>query len=49
MLTRLSSAQVIDVLHPNRASVPKEELREKLAKTYKVGACTSVWVIGGAG
>jgi len=29
-------AQVIDVLHPNRASVPKEELKEKLAKTYKV-------------
>ncbi len=39
MLTRLWSAQVIDVLHPNRASVPKEELKEKLAKTYKVGAC----------
>jgi hypothetical protein len=26
------------VLHPNRASVPKEELKEKIAKTYKVGA-----------
>ena len=24
------------MLHPNRASVPKEELKEKLAKTYKV-------------
>ena len=30
--------QVIDVLHPNRPSVPKEELKEKLAKTYKVSA-----------
>ena len=29
--------QIIDVLHPNRGSVPKEELKEKLAKTYKVG------------
>ena len=26
------------MLHPNRASVPKEELKEKIAKTYKVGA-----------
>ena len=25
------------MLHPNRASVPKEELKEKIAKTYKVG------------
>ncbi|KAH3678548.1 hypothetical protein WICMUC_001357 [Wickerhamomyces mucosus] len=27
---------VIDVLHPNRANVSKDELREKLAATYKV-------------
>ena len=27
------------MLHPNRASVPKEELKEKIAKTYKVGDC----------
>ena len=26
---------VIDVLHPNRANVSKDELREKLAETYK--------------
>ncbi|CEP23517.1 K02974 small subunit ribosomal protein S24e [Cyberlindnera jadinii] len=26
---------VIDVLHPNRANVSKDELREKLAATYK--------------
>jgi small subunit ribosomal protein S24e len=26
---------VVDVLHPNRASVPKTEIREKLAKMYK--------------
>ncbi|EOD47785.1 Ribosomal protein S24e [Neofusicoccum parvum] len=26
---------VVDVLHPNRANVSKEELREKLAQLYK--------------
>ena len=26
---------VVDVLHPNRASIPKTEIREKLAKMYK--------------
>lgn len=26
---------VVDVLHPNKASVPKTEIREKLAKMYK--------------
>ena len=26
---------VIDVLHPNRANVSKDELREKLAEIYK--------------
>merc|ERR1712127_703006 len=36
---------VIDVLHPNRASVPKEELKEKLAKTCKVSdpKCVFLW------
>eukprot|EP00290_Baffinella_frigidus_P007379 CAMPEP_0180133814 /NCGR_PEP_ID=MMETSP0986-20121125/9761_1 /TAXON_ID=697907 /ORGANISM="non described non described, Strain CCMP2293" /LENGTH=141 /DNA_ID=CAMNT_0022073997 /DNA_START=28 /DNA_END=453 /DNA_ORIENTATION=- len=36
---------VIDVLHPSRASVPKEELKEKLAKTYKVSdpKCIFLW------
>merc|ERR1712193_40441 len=29
---------VVDILHPNRASVPKTEIREKLAKMYK---CTA--------
>lgn len=33
MLARLQF--VIDVLHPNRANVSKDELREKLAATYK--------------
>ncbi|KAI5807655.1 ribosomal protein L23/L15e core domain-containing protein [Peziza echinospora] len=27
---------VVDVLHPNRANVSKDELRQKLAATYKV-------------
>ncbi len=26
---------VVDVLHPNRATVPKTEIRDKLAKMYK--------------
>jgi len=26
---------VVDVLHPGRASLPKTEIREKLAKLYK--------------
>ena len=26
---------VVDVLHPNRSSVPKTEIREKIAKMYK--------------
>merc|ERR1712018_708604 len=29
---------VVDIVHPNRASVPKTEIREKLAKMYK---CTA--------
>lgn len=28
--------QVVDVLHPNRATVPKTEIREKLAKVSTV-------------
>lgn len=27
--------QVVDVLHPGRASVPKTEIREKVARMYK--------------
>ena len=27
--------QVVDVLHPGRATVPKTEIREKLARMYK--------------
>merc|ERR1711943_7093 len=36
---------IIDVLHPNRAGVPKSELREKLAKLYKVQdpKCIQLW------
>jgi len=29
---------VVDVLHPGRASLPKTEIREKLAKLYKTTA-----------
>lgn len=28
-------SQVLDVLHPGKATVPKTEIREKLAKMYK--------------
>ena len=39
MLTQRSHLlQVVDVLHPNRPSVPKTELREMLAKMYKTTA-----------
>lgn len=31
----LSPLQVVDVLHPGKATVPKTEIREKLAKMYK--------------
>jgi len=27
--------QVVDILHPGRSTVPKKEVREKLAKMYK--------------
>lgn len=27
--------QVVDILHPGRSTVPKKEVREKLAKAYK--------------
>ena len=37
MLTNVC-LQVVDVLHPNRATVPKSELREMLAKMYKTTA-----------
>ena len=33
----IETRQVIDVIHPGRASVAKSELKEKLAKLYKVG------------
>lgn len=29
------SFQVVDVIHPGKGSVPKTEIREKLAKIYK--------------
>jgi small subunit ribosomal protein S24e len=31
----LDVLQVVDVIHPNRATVSKQEIREKLAKAYK--------------
>eukprot|EP00741_Cyanophora_paradoxa_P025297 tig00000361_g24416.t1 len=37
---------VIDVLHPGRANVSKNELREKLAKMYKVDDPARVLVYG---
>ena len=37
---------VVDVLHPGRATVPKAELREKLAKMYDAKDDASVFVFG---
>ena len=31
----MSLSQVVDVLHPGKSTVPKTEIREKLAKMYK--------------
>jgi small subunit ribosomal protein S24e len=36
---------VVDVLHPNRANVPKDDLRDKLAEIYKASK-DSVSVFG---
>ena len=35
MLIHVDWFQVVDVLHPGRATVPKTEVREKLARMYK--------------
>lgn len=35
MTTLYALLQVVDVLHPGKATVPKTEIREKLAKMYK--------------
>ena len=37
---------VIDVVHPGRANVPKNDLREKLAEMYKVKEVERVFVFG---
>eukprot|EP00173_Palmaria_palmata_P001266 Plantae.Rhodophyta-Palmaria_palmata.ctg1685.p1 GENE.Plantae.Rhodophyta-Palmaria_palmata.ctg1685~~Plantae.Rhodophyta-Palmaria_palmata.ctg1685.p1 ORF type:complete len:126 (-),score=22.97 Plantae.Rhodophyta-Palmaria_palmata.ctg1685:250-627(-) len=37
---------VVDVLHPGRANVPKEELTEKLTKMYKVSDPATVFLFG---
>ena len=34
-MNRSRCFQVVDVLHPGRATVPKTEVREKLARMYK--------------
>ena len=40
------SLQVIDVLHPGRANVPKAEIREKLTKMYDVRDINNIFVFG---
>jgi len=37
---------VIDILHPNRANVPKTELADKLAKQFKVNEVKTVFLFG---
>ena len=38
--------QIIDVHHPNRANVPKSELKEQLAKMFKSNDVNCVFVFG---
>ena len=45
-LTIQSLLQVIDVLHPGRANVPKAEIREKLTKMYDVRDINNIFVFG---
>jgi len=37
---------IVEVIHPGRASVPKDEVRAQLAKLYKVGDSNQVFVFG---
>ncbi|KAA8499016.1 40S ribosomal protein S24-2 [Porphyridium purpureum] len=37
---------VVDVLHPGRATVPKQELAEKIAKMYKVSDAGTIALFG---
>ncbi len=37
---------VIDVIHPGRANVSKEELKEKIGEMYKVGASNLIQLFG---
>jgi len=37
---------IIDVLHPNRANVPKKELQELIAKEFKANDEKAVFVFG---
>lgn len=48
MTNRLLSRRqfIVDVLHPGRANVSKEELREKLSKMYDVKDPNCVFVFG---
>ncbi|KAG7673684.1 hypothetical protein KSW81_006879 [Nannochloris sp. 'desiccata'] len=41
-----SDSQVVDVLHPGRANVAKEELQEKLSKMYDVKDANCTFVFG---
>lgn len=36
--TKIVFFQVVDILHPGKANIPKTEVREKLAKMYKTTA-----------
>ena len=37
---------VVDIIHPNRNSPPKSEIREKLAKLYRVKDAKSIFLFG---
>eukprot|EP00019_Armaparvus_languidus_P010596 CAMPEP_0168586786 /NCGR_PEP_ID=MMETSP0420-20121227/4489_1 /TAXON_ID=498008 /ORGANISM="Pessonella sp." /LENGTH=126 /DNA_ID=CAMNT_0008621939 /DNA_START=27 /DNA_END=407 /DNA_ORIENTATION=- len=48
MVNKLLSRKqfIIDVLHPGRAGVPRSELKEKLAKMFKVKDTNSIILFG---
>jgi len=37
---------VIDVLHPNRATVPKDEIKKTIAKLYKIEDPQTIFLFG---
>ena len=41
-----ASSQILDVIHPNRANVPKSELQKLVAQMYKVSDDSTIFLFG---